>query len=137
MSAVGDVAQLGQVRSVRADEDGVVIDRAFRSAAHLPIDRRARLRRRQINAVIDAGLDGRAFLIVIPGRYLDCRQLVAAGVEVSCLLKRLLPCLAALLIDLAVGSPRGLGVVEAFVSGRDGQTSRGLLRSLIKTVLGS
>src|SRR6267154_1890614 len=105
MRACGYIAQLRQVRAIGADKYGVVIDRVLISAVHTPTDHCARLRGREIDAVVDAWLNCCAFLVVIPSRDLDGRQLFAAGVELADLAKSLLPSLAAHLIRHAIRAP--------------------------------
>lgn len=89
-------------------------------ARHGPPQRIVRNRRGDAQAIVDTGLDFRAFLVVIPCDQLQCSQLLPRVVEIVDCRKRLEPCLAALLAHDPLRSPGCQRVVESFVCGAHG-----------------
>lgn len=93
-----------QVLTVGADVRNIMVNCAAISI-DCPLQRIARCRRRNREAVVDAGLDLRRFFVIIPGHELQGGQLVPCVVETVDFRKCLQPRLPALLSHDAVGSP--------------------------------
>src|SRR6266404_9435205 len=129
MRAARNINQWREVIAVSADENRIVVNRVL-VAIDAPIDGAAGLRGDQVNAVVDASLDGRTFFVVVPGCNLEGGQLFAAGIEFSDFTETLQPGLSAVLVNHAIRAPSGQRIVETFESGADGQALRRLLRCL-------
>ena len=94
--------------------------------------------RRETQAVVDAGLDLGALLVIIPSSYLGKGQLIATA-EVTAmrgLLERLQPGLSALLAGNARGwRPRRQGVIETLPAGACRNESRIALGRALRLVI--
>ena len=108
-----------QVSTVAGDEHDVVIDRTF-----IPLRRPTQgvpgTRSGNAQAIVNACLDLRAFLIIVPGNELQGRQLLSRIVKAVDLRKSLQPGLPALLTHDPIRSPGHKGIVESFVCRPDG-----------------
>src|SRR6266568_1174350 len=134
MRAAWNINQWREITAVSADENRIVVNRVL-VAIDAPIDGAAGLRGDQVNAVVDASLDGRAFFVVVPGCDLQGGQLFAAGIEFSDFTETLQPGLSAVLVNYAIRAPCGQGIVEAFEGSAHCQALRRLLRCLEERVL--
>src|SRR5207302_10710456 len=115
VSAGSDIAQRHEILAVGGDEHGVMIHGVL-LPAQSPIQIGTGSGAAHAGAVIDAGLDLGAFLIIVPGDELKSIKLIV-GVEIlAFFLHGGQPSLGALLIHNAVGAPGSQSIVEAFVS---------------------
>lgn len=71
-------------------------------ASHAPLQRTTGSRGSKTQTIVDAGLDLRAFLIIVPGYELQRRQLFSRVIQAVDFRKRLQPGLSALLAHDAV-----------------------------------
>ena len=99
--------QRHQVLAVLRDVDHIMIKRVFLSG-DTPRQRLPGECGGNGHAVVDAGFDFRAFLVIIPGNKLQERQLVGRGVMLGDIGEARQPRLSALLVHHAVRGPARL-----------------------------